>query len=146
VPIYLYECTACGRRREEIHGYREPAPVSRCCEVGQIRLMPRRVRARVLEPGQARREAAGELRAAELTSITPEPRAPSEVDIPAPSWSGPPRSRAERDERYRDTTEALAAWQTRSLVADGVDYTTAKRQAEAHQQTVVAQAEAQDAP
>jgi aspartyl-tRNA(Asn)/glutamyl-tRNA(Gln) amidotransferase subunit C len=53
MPIYRYECITCGARREEIHNYSEPAPLSRCCEAGQIRLMPRRVRARVLEPGQA---------------------------------------------------------------------------------------------
>lgn len=145
MPLYRYECSACGRRGEELHGIDEAGPASRCCNAAQRRLMPRRVRGRVLEPGQAQAEARAEERQGMLlSSMVPEPREPSPLDVPAASWSGPPTSRAERDSRWRDTTEAMASWQTRSLTADGVEYGQAKRQAEKHQQQVAAQAEAAD--
>ena len=148
MPIYRYECSACGRRAEEIHGIGDQAPASGCCGAAQRRLMPRWVRGRVLVPGQAQAEAraeeAGELRAAALRSEDPGPRESTPWDIPAASWYGPPTSRAERDARWRDTTEAMASWQARSLEASGVEYSQAKRQAEQHQQQVSAQAEAAD--
>lgn len=146
MPLYRYECRACAREREVLHGLDETAPA---CECGGSlrRLMPRRVRGRVVEPGQVAAERADEARAeaaAKLRSAEALPSDPGAMAIPPASWSGPPSSRAERDARWRDTTEAMAAWQTRSLVADGVDYTTAKRKAERHQQQVSAQAEASD--
>lgn len=145
MPIYRYECSACGRRCEEIHSIGDAPPASGCCSVAQRRLMPRRVRGRVLEPGQAQAEAraeeAGELQAAALRSADPPQREATPWDIPPASWSGPATSRAEVDARKRDTVEAMASWQTRSLEADGVEYGAAKRKAERHQQQIIAQAE-----
>lgn len=146
MPLYRYECRACGREREELHGLDELAPRSRCCDADQRRLMPRRVRGVVLAPGQAQAaRAREEVEAAKLTSMAPSRRETSAVDIPEPSWSGPPTSRADSDARWLDTVEAMASWQTRSLTADGVDYGKAKRRAEKHQQQVAAEAVASDA-
>ena len=76
MPIYRYECQACGRRHQEILAIAEAAPESPCCQAPQRRLMPDRVRARVLEPGQVAaeqsRERSGELlaRRADANRVT----------------------------------------------------------------------------
>lgn len=145
MPLYLYECGACSRVSEHLHGLREPSPT--CCGSEQRRRMPRRVRAVVLGPGQAVTERAAEERREGLLARAgdrpPPRREPSPVDIPGASYSGPPRDAADRAERWRDTTEAMAHWQARSLAADGLEYGAAKRKAEQHQQAVSAAAEAE---
>lgn len=144
MPLYRYECCGCGSEAEYLHAIADAAPKSICCAADQRRLMPRRVRAKVLEPGQAKAERAAEereglrIRAGE----TAQPRRePTPWDIPQASYSGPPTSKADTDARWRDTTEAMAHWQANSLTAGGVPYETAKRRAEQHQQSVSAQAE-----
>jgi hypothetical protein len=145
MPLYRYECTACDGRGEYLHGLDDAAPRSRCCNAEQQRLMPRRVRGKVLEPGQTQAERkADEHRELMIRAGDTKPprRDPSPLDIPQPSYSGPPTSKADLDARWRDTTEAMASWQANSLTADGVPYEKAKRQAEQHQQAVSARAEA----
>lgn len=144
MPLYRYECSACAGVGEYLHGLNEGAPVSRCCEADQRRLMPRRVRGKVLEPGQVQAEQqAEESRELKIRAAAPKyKREPGPLDIPEPSYSGPPANKADLAARWRDTTEAMAQWQTNSLVADGVEYATAKRRAEKHQQAVSARAEA----
>lgn len=144
MPIYRYECLGCGRRSEYIHGIAEASPPCRHCAAGQRRMMPRRVRGRVLEPGQAAAEVQAEAQAehaARLQSMDAAPREPTPWDIPPAPWVGPATSRAELDHRRRDTVEALASWQANSLAADGVEYSAAKRKAEKHQQQIIAQSE-----
>lgn len=147
MPLYRYECSACQGRGEYLHAIDEAAPRSRCCAADQRRLMPRRVRGKVLEPGQAQAERKAEERQ-ELLIRAGDPkwqrRESSPLDVPQPSFSGPPTSKADLDARWRDTTEAMTSWQTNSLVADGVPYENAKRQAEQHQQAVSARAEAEN--
>lgn len=147
MPIYRHECTKCGRRSLDILAISARVPPSPCCRVEQRRLMPTRVRGRVVDTtiaAEAEADFASEQRAELLLRAGDQPlehREPTPWDVPAASWSGPPSSAAELDDRKRDTVEAMAAWQTRSLAADGVEYGAAKRQAEQHQQAVIATAE-----
>lgn len=149
MPLHRYQCSTCGELQEHLRHSAEDSPEH--CGEPMVKRMPRRVVGRVEGSEQARgadRREQQERQAVMIKQLranehAPAARASSPVDIPAASWSGPARSRAELDARWRDTTEAMATWQANSLAADGVDYGEAKRKAERHQQQISARGDAQ---
>lgn len=152
MPIYRYGCQDCLEEREEIQAIDAPAP--ECCEAPMVKMMPRRVRGRVVGSEQQVRHAQAEQAEARADGLRirsggtggGKRDAQGFDPLAGASWSGPATSKAEQTSRLRDGREAFTEWQARSLQADGVPRGEALRKASKHQQQVAAIADAQDQP
>jgi hypothetical protein len=168
VPIYRHTCRECGDVTTDLLGLESPNPT--CCGSSMVRLMPRRVVGRVINPSAgppARAPRPAPVQPDQLRRLRqlerPEgldqicktrPEAldlpPVDPSLPAIPWASSvaakpvtERNAGERDAGWRDTCEAMTEWQAQWLERDGVDRGAALRKASTTQQAVVEQARAE---
>lgn len=163
MPLYRHTCAGCGALTVDLQPLDAEPPLH--CSSPMVRLMPRRVVGRVVNPSagpstssnpppeSARPDTLRHVRtlervesAAPICATKPELPTldPSQPSVPWASSVGwkpaADRNAGERDASWRDDCEAMTEWHAQWLERDGVDRGAALRKASATQQGVIEQA------
>jgi hypothetical protein len=161
VPLYRHTCRECGVITIDLQSLDAGPPEH--CDVRMVRLMPRRVVGRVVNPTAGppaamprpatpkpdllqpvrslpRPEGTAPICATRPDLPTIDPAAGPQIPWQRQAKAPAERNAGERDSSWHDTCEAMTEWQTQWLERDGVDRGTALRKASATQQAVVEQA------
>lgn len=163
MPLLRHECSVCKVEIVDLYKLTDPTPMH--CGDAMRLLMPRRVVGRVKPDSNGVHTGSGfasnGLRAVEEakdqvlasasampSSLPVKPRDPGDpYAIPLPTEDRKDYelcSADQRDDRWRDATERMTAWQTRCLEAGGEAPDVARRKASETQQQVTARARAEN--